>query len=114
MNILVYYRGLGPRAGWQNMIEAQIRKLHRLAAIASARITLERERHGKGVFRLFAILEVPGPDFHAEATDYTVHAALMKVINNIRRQIKSRKDRQLERRKDHSQGGHFEPRAFLS
>jgi ribosome-associated translation inhibitor RaiA len=89
---------------WQNLIETNIKKLQHVAAIASARVILERERRGKGLFRLFAILEVPGPDFHAEAADYTVQAALRKVVHNLRRQIQSRKDRQLDRRKNHAQG----------
>jgi len=72
---------------WQHLIEANIKKLQHVAAIASARVILERERRGKGLFRLFAILEVPGPDFHAEAADYTVQAALRKVVHNLRRQI---------------------------
>ena len=99
MNISLQYRGLSPRAVWQRLIESQIRKLQHLASIASARITLERQRQGKRAFRLFAILEVPGPDFHAEASDYTVQAALLKVLNNLRRQIQSRKNRQMNRRK---------------
>ena len=99
MNISLQYRGLNPRAKWQRLIESQVKKLQGLAAIASARITLEQERQGKRMFRLFAILEVPGPDFHAEASDYTVQAALLKVLQNLRRQMQSRKERQLERRK---------------
>ena len=41
MNIILRYRGLKPRAGLLAAIEAQLRKLQTLAAIASARITLE-------------------------------------------------------------------------
>jgi ribosome-associated translation inhibitor RaiA len=99
-NISLFYRGLSPRALWHSLVEAEIRKLRHLASIASARITLERQRHGKSAFRVLAILEVPGPDFHAEASDYTLRAALLKVVHNLRRQIQSRKNRQLARLKN--------------
>jgi len=54
---------------------------------------------------VFATLEVPGPAYHAEARDYTLQAALLKVIDNLRRQMQSRKNRQLERRKNSSKLG---------
>jgi len=99
-NISLNYRGLSPRAFWENLVEAQVRKLRHLASIASAKITLEQQRQSKPVFRVLAVLEVPGPDFHAEASDYTLRAALLKVVNNLRRQMQSRKNRQLARRKN--------------
>jgi ribosomal subunit interface protein len=105
MNVVLRYRGLKPRAGLQALIEAQLRKLHMLAAIASARVTLEWQQQIKRAFRVLAVLEVPGPDFHAEASDYTIEAALRKVIKNLERQIRSRKNRRLERRKTKPQIG---------
>jgi ribosome-associated translation inhibitor RaiA len=105
LNINLSYRGLNPRAIWRRLVEAHMRKLHGLAAILSARITLERQREVKPAFRVFATLEVPGPDYHAEAQDYTIQAALLKVIDNLRRQMQSRKNRQLERRKTSSKLG---------
>ena len=99
-NISLFYRGLSPRTLWQSLVELEIRKLRRLASIVSARITLERQRHAKSAFRVLAILEVPGPDFHAEASDYTLRAALLKVVHNLRRQMQSRKNRQLARPKN--------------
>src|SRR5258708_15685684 len=102
LKISLSYRGLNPRAFWRGLVEAHIRKLQDLAAIVSARITLERQRGVKPAFRVFAMLEVPGPDFHAEASDYTLQAALLKVIDNLRRQMQSRKNRQLDRRKNSS------------
>jgi len=98
-NISLLYLGLSPRTFWENLVEAQVRKLRHLASIASARITLERQHQSKPVFRVLAVLEVPGPDFHAEASDYTLRAALLKVVNNLRRQMQSRKNGQLARRK---------------
>jgi ribosome-associated translation inhibitor RaiA len=105
LNVSLSYRGLNPRKIWRKLVETHMRKLQGLAAILSARITLERQREITPGFRVFATLEVPGPDFHAEARDYTLQAALLKVIDNLRRQMQSRKNRQLERRKTSSKLG---------
>ena len=103
--ISLFYRGLRPRAIWDSLVSTQIAKLQHLAAIASARITLERQPDSKAAFRVQAILEVPGPDYHAEATDYTLRAALLKVAENLRRQMQSRKNRQINRRKNKTRLG---------
>jgi ribosome-associated translation inhibitor RaiA len=105
LKINLSYRGLNPRKIWRRLVEGQMRKLQGLAAILCARITLEHQREAQPGFRVFATLEVPGPDFHAEARDYTRQAALLKVIDNLRRQMQSRKNRQLERRKNPSKLG---------
>jgi ribosome-associated translation inhibitor RaiA len=105
LNVSLSYRGLNPRKIWRRLVEAHVRKLQGLAAILSARITLEHQREVQPGFRVFATLEVPGPDFHAEASDYTIQAALLKVIDNLKRQMQSRKNRQLERRKNSSKLG---------
>jgi len=105
VKINLSYRGLNPGKIWRRLVEGQRRKLQGLAAILSARITLERQREVTPGFRVFATLEVPGPDFHAEARDYTLQAALLKVIDNLRRQMQSRKNRQLVRRKNSSKVG---------
>src|ERR1041385_7491984 len=104
-NISLLYRGLNSRIIWHNLIQAQVSKLQHLASIASARIILERSCHSKPAFRVSAILEVPGPDFHAAACDYTLRAAILKVVNNLRRQMQSRKARQLARRKSKTRFG---------
>ena len=99
------YRGLRPGALWDTLVTAQIAKLRHLASILSARITLERHPHLNPSYRVMALLEVPGPDYHAEATDYTLRAALLKVIENLRRQMQSRKNRQINRRKNKARLG---------
>jgi ribosome-associated translation inhibitor RaiA len=93
MNIVVRYCGLNKQAPWQQLIETKLKRLQNLAAIVTARVTLEW-RHGvKPAFRVLTLLEVPGPDFHAEASDYTLPAALAKVIKNLENQIRVRKHR---------------------
>lgn len=91
------YHGLTARAFWQGLVEAQLKKLGSLVAIASARVTLERQHEVKPAFRVLTLLEVPGPDFHAEASDNTLQAALSKVVKDLDRQIRARKNRQVDR-----------------
>ena len=91
------YRGLNARAFWQGLVEAQLKKLQALVAIASARVTLERQHEVKPAFRVLALQEVPGPDFHAEASDYTLEAAWLKVAKSLERQIRARKSRHLDK-----------------
>src|SRR3954469_21254628 len=98
--ISLIYRGLNPRVLWQGLVETHINKLRHLASIVAARITLEREPGSIRAFRVLAVLEVPGPDFHAEASEFRLRAALTKVVSNLRRQMQARKDQQLARRKN--------------
>jgi ribosome-associated translation inhibitor RaiA len=97
MKILLRYCGLNARAYWRGLVEAQLKGLEGLAAIASARVTLERHRDVRPAFRVLTLLEVPGPDVHAEARDHTLSAALLKVVKDLERQIRSRRNRRAER-----------------
>ena len=105
VKLLLSFRGLNPRDVWQRLVESQVQRLQKLAAIASARVTVERHRELQPPFKVKALLEVPGPDYHAEATDHTLPAALHKVISNLERQIQSRKSRLSQRRKLQSRSG---------
>jgi ribosome-associated translation inhibitor RaiA len=93
MKILLQYCGLNARAFWRGLVEGQLRRLESLAAIASARVTLERQHEATPAFRVLTLLEVPGPDVHAEARDHTLQAALLKVVKDLERQIRSRRSR---------------------
>ena len=105
MRILLFYSGLNARAFWRTLVETQLTRLQNLAEIASARVTLEKRHELGPPFRVKALLEVPGPDFHAEASDHTLLAALHKVVRNLERQIQSRKARLAQRRKTRPQTG---------
>ena len=105
MKIALRYRGLNARANWQMLVETQLKKLRDLARIASAQVILEWQREVKPGYRVLAHLEVPGPDYHAEAQDYTVPAALLKVVKNLEQQIRSRKSRRSDRLKTNLQLG---------
>ncbi len=97
MNIIVRYCGLTKRAVWQELVETNLKKLQNLAAIATARVTLEWQRGVKPAFRVLTELEVPGPDFHAEASDHTLPAALVKAVKSLEKQIRSRKNRRADK-----------------
>jgi ribosome-associated translation inhibitor RaiA len=97
MKLTLRYRGLNACAFWQGLVEAQLKKLGALVAIASARVTLERQHEAKPAFRVLTLLEVPGPDFHAEASGYTLQAALLKVVKDLEHQIRARKSRQADK-----------------
>lgn len=105
MNIIIHYCGLTKRAIWQELVETNLRKLQNLAAIATARVTLEWQHGVKPAFRVLTLLEVPGPDFHAQASDHTLPAALIKVVKSLEKQIRSRKNRQAGKWKTNVQLG---------
>ena len=105
MNIIIRYCGLMKRAVWQQLVEAKLKKLQNIAAIATAQVTLEWQRDAKPPFRVLTHLEVPGPDFHAEANDHTLPAALVKVIKSLEKQIRSRKQRRAHKWKTNVQLG---------
>lgn len=105
MNIMQRYSGLNGRAAWRSLVEAQLQKLESYAAVAAARIAVERLNHVKPAFKVSAVLEVPGPDFHAEASDHTFAAAVSKVVKNLERQIRARQGHRAAKRKTNVQLG---------
>jgi len=105
MKSLLRYCGLNARTAWRELVETKFRKLESLAAIASAQVTLEWRHEVKPAFRVLTLLEVPGPDVHAEAHDYTLPAALLKVVKDLERQIRGRRSRRADRRKTNLQLG---------
>jgi ribosome-associated translation inhibitor RaiA len=111
MKIVMCFRGLNARASWRGLVEAQLKRLQGLAAISFAQVTLEWRNQVRPAFRVLTLLEVPGPDFHAEATDHTVQAALLKVVKNLERQMRFRKNRRAERFKSNPRLGLVPARA---
>lgn len=99
MNIILQCRGLDLSWGWRDFVEAQFQTLNPSTAINRARIIIERGSRKTSVFRVAAFLDVPGPLFKAEARDYTLQAALRKVIDSLQKQIRSRKERRKAKRK---------------
>ncbi len=104
MKILLRYLGVTAPASWRGVVEAQLKRLEGLAAIASAQVTLERQQ-STPAFRVVTCLEVPGPDLHAEARDHTLQAAVLKVVKDLERQIRVRRERRAGHRKNKLQLG---------
>jgi ribosome-associated translation inhibitor RaiA len=105
MNTILRYRGLHTRTVWQGEVETQLKRLENLTAIASSEVTLEWQHEIKPAFRVAVLLEVAGPDYHAETRDHTIQAALLKVVKDLERQIRSRKNRRVSGRKANCQLG---------
>lgn len=93
MNVILQCRGLNLSWGWRDLVEAQFQTLNPLATVNAVRVVIEKGPRNPSTFRVIASLDVPGPDFRAEAKDYTLRAALVKVIGCLQKQIRSRKDR---------------------
>lgn len=105
MKLTLIYRGLKTQPAWQRLVEEQLKRLQSLAAVVSAQVTLERQRGLKPIYRVLALLEVPGPDFHTEASDHTLQAAVLKAVKDLERQISSRNARRADRWKTNLQLG---------
>jgi ribosome-associated translation inhibitor RaiA len=105
MKLTLSYHGFKSHPAWKALVEHHLKPLQELAGIASAQVTLEWRREIKPAFRVLALLEVPGPDFHAEASDHTLQAALLKAVKDLERQIRCRKTSRADRRKTNLQLG---------
>jgi ribosomal subunit interface protein len=95
--------GLDTHATWQNLVMEQLHRLKSLTDIESAEVILEQQRDSAPAYRVRVLLVVPGPDFHAEAMDHTLPAALHKAVEDLARQIRGRQTKRVERRKSRLQ-----------
>ena len=114
MKLTIRYRFLNARAIWQSLVERHLKGLEKLAAIGAAQVTIERQPDAEPPFRVQALLEVPGPDFHAEASDHTLQAAMLKVVRNLEHQIKTRRARHKDRGKTSRQADLFTGRSTMA
>jgi len=114
MKFTIRYRFLNARAIWQSLIERHFKDLEKLTAIGTVEVTIERRLDAGPPFRVQALLEVPGPDFHAEASDHTLQAAVLKVVRNLEHQIKTRRARHKDRGKTNRQADLFTGRASMA
>lgn len=90
MKTSLRHLGLNAQAAWDRLAKVHLNRLQKLTNIESAQVVLERQREGKPAFRAHLVLVVPGPDFHADAEDYTLAAALHKAVANLEEQIRTR------------------------
>lgn len=93
MRTTLRYLGLNAQAAWNGLVREHLDLLGKLANIESADVVLERQRNGTPAFRARMVLVVPGPDFHAEAVDHTLAAAVRKTVRHLKRQIQARQTR---------------------
>src|SRR5919108_3962578 len=115
MKIALRYLGLNAQAAWDRLVQEHVNRLRKLTNIESAQVVLERRRENAPAFQARVLLVVPGPDFHADAADYTLAAALRKAVENLKRQIQARQTQRRVRGKSNLQLNtiehHFTPRA---
>jgi ribosome-associated translation inhibitor RaiA len=95
--------GLDAHATWQSLVIEQLHRLKSLTDIESAEVILERQRDSSPAYRARMLLMVPGPDYHADAMDYTLTAALHKIVEDLARQIRARQTKHVEQRKSRLQ-----------
>jgi ribosome-associated translation inhibitor RaiA len=99
VKIKLRFLGIKPREQWKEQVAKEIDALGKVAAVSSADVVLEGRRESGPFFRLRALLAVPGPDFHAEGVDHTFAAALRKLVQELTRQIRHRKEKRLSQRR---------------
>jgi ribosome-associated translation inhibitor RaiA len=99
MTIQFQIRGVKDDDGIRRQVEADLKNLDRLLAVASAQVGLQHERQVTPAFQAVAMLTVSGPDIHAAARDHTWPAAWRKVVDRLREQMEQRRSRQTARRK---------------
>jgi ribosomal subunit interface protein len=97
--------GLAVHATWQDLVMEQLHRLKSLTDIESAEVILQRQRDSTPAFRAHVVLVVPGPDYHADAVDYTLAAALHKAVENLKRQIQMRQTKRRVKGKSNLQLG---------
>jgi len=105
MKTSLRYLGLNALAAWDRLVQEHLNLLQKLTNIESAQVVLERQREDTPAFRAHMVLVVPGPDFHADAIDHTLTAALHKVVENLKRQIRARRTKRQVRGKSNLQLG---------
>jgi ribosome-associated translation inhibitor RaiA len=110
MKTSLRYLGLNAQAAWDRLVQEHLNFLQTLTNIESAQVVLERQREDTPAFRAHVVLVVPGPDFHADAMDHTLTAALHKVVENLKHQIRARQTKRRVNGKSNLQLGKISSR----
>ena len=105
MKTSLRYFGLNAQAAWDRLVQKHLKLLERQTKIESAQIILERQRETTPAFRAHIVLVVPGPDYHADAVDHTLTAALHKALASVKRQIQARQTKRRVKDKSNLQLG---------
>jgi ribosome-associated translation inhibitor RaiA len=99
MTLQFQIRGMKDEDALRRQVEADLKALNRLLAVASAQVGLQHEREVTPAYQAVAMLAVSGPDIQAAARDHTWPAAWQKVVARLREQMEQRRSRQTARRK---------------
>ena len=110
MRTSLRYLGLNAQAAWERLVQEHLNLLQKLTNIESAEVVLERQREYTPAFRAHVVLVVPGPDYHADAADHTLAAALRKAVENLKRQIRARQTKRQVKGKSNLQLGNISSR----
>ena len=105
MKTSLRYLGINAQAAWDRLVQEHLNFLQNMTNIESAQVVLERHRDDTPAFRAHVVLVVPGPDFHADAADHTLAAALRKAVENLKRQILARQTKRRVKGKSNLQLG---------
>jgi ribosome-associated translation inhibitor RaiA len=90
MNINVKFSGMQNTGGLDSLVADNLRALHNMVPISTAKVVLERQHAAAPAFCASAHLAVPGPDIHATARDHTLQAAWRKLVGNLKKQFQRR------------------------
>lgn len=110
MKTSIRYLGLNAQAAWDRLVQEHLSLLKKLTNIESAQVALEWQREETPAFRAHLVLVVPGPDYHADAADHTLAAALHKAVDNLKRQIRARQTKRRVNGKSNLQLGRIPSR----
>jgi Sigma 54 modulation protein / S30EA ribosomal protein len=99
MNVQFQIREVKDNDRLRRQLAADLEDLNRRIAVASARVSLQRQPEIIPPYQAVVVLALSGPDIHAAARDYTWPAAWRKVVTRLRGQIEERRSRQTARQK---------------
>ncbi|MBM3892245.1 MAG: hypothetical protein FJ388_24275, partial [Verrucomicrobia bacterium] len=99
MKIQFRFRGFNGLGGLRSFLEEQLEEMHSDLPITSAEVVLENQLEATPACRIRVHLALPGPDIRVSARDHTPLAAWLKVSDDLRREIKRRRAKQIVRLK---------------
>ncbi len=97
MKLIFTHRHHQPSPSFTALVTQRLESLREALQIDEARVLIERRLEASPAFRITAHLVTPGPDVLAEAVDYTLRAALDKMIGQLEARIDHRHQKRARR-----------------
>jgi hypothetical protein len=97
MKIVLKHLNHRPSESITALISRHLADLAKRRRIDESRVLIEHCPHASPPFRVAAHLVTPGPDFFAESFDYTLRAALAKVVLGLGDDIGERHAKRVRR-----------------